>query len=129
MSNISGEGIRENMLKASCQIDRSFYFKGVDNKLNLRAQNLIVFLQLAEGIDNDTWKYHLDCREYSLWILKSIKDKDLSVQIAEIENLGEDKEISLEKIKTLIESNYTMPVKSLATRKEGSSNIESLQVL
>ena len=29
--------------------DRSFYFRGPDGRLNLRAQNLMVFLQIAEG--------------------------------------------------------------------------------
>ena len=39
--------------------DRSFYFRGPEGKLNLRAQNLILFLQLAEGVDDETWLYHL----------------------------------------------------------------------
>ena len=39
--------------------ERSFYFKGPERKLNLRARNLIQFLQLAEGIDVDTWTFHL----------------------------------------------------------------------
>ena len=35
--------------------DRSFYFRGPQGKLNLRAQNLMVFLQMAEGVDDETW--------------------------------------------------------------------------
>jgi hypothetical protein len=38
--------------------DRSFYFRGPDRKLNLRAQNLKIFLQMAEGIDEATWRHH-----------------------------------------------------------------------
>src|SRR5207248_8392326 len=38
---------------------RSFYFRGPENKLNLRAQNLMTFLQLADGVDDDTWTHHL----------------------------------------------------------------------
>ena len=39
--------------------DRSFYFRGPDGTLNLRAQNLIVFNQMADGIDDGTWLHHL----------------------------------------------------------------------
>ena len=39
--------------------DRSFYFKGPAGQLNLRAQNLILFMQIAEGVDEATWMYHL----------------------------------------------------------------------
>src|SRR5207245_493246 len=39
--------------------DRSFYFRGAEGKLKLRAQNLILFLQMADGIDDETWTYHL----------------------------------------------------------------------
>ena len=37
----------------------SFYFRGPDNAMNLRAQNLMIFQQIAEGIDDKTWEYHL----------------------------------------------------------------------
>ena len=39
--------------------DRSFYFRGPQQKLNLRAHNLMVFVQIAEGLDDETWLYHL----------------------------------------------------------------------
>src|SRR5262249_55003086 len=39
--------------------DKSFFFRGPDGKLNLRAQNLILFIQLAEGVDAETWRFHL----------------------------------------------------------------------
>src|SRR5690606_22349083 len=47
--------------------DRSFYFQGPEGKLNLRAQNLMLFLQLAEGLDPETWMYHLKRHDYSSW--------------------------------------------------------------
>src|SRR5262245_12249648 len=40
--------------------DQSFYFRGPEGKLNLRAQNLNIFLQMADGVDDDTWLYHLN---------------------------------------------------------------------
>src|SRR5262249_9127012 len=45
--------------------DQSFYFRGPESKLNLRAQNLKTFLQLAEGVDDDTWMFHLRKGDYS----------------------------------------------------------------
>ena len=39
--------------------ERSFYFRGREGKLQLRAQNLLIFLQLAHGVDDDTWNFHL----------------------------------------------------------------------
>ena len=38
------------------------------------AQNLIMFLQMADGVDADTWQYHRDRRDYSRWFDTSIKD-------------------------------------------------------
>ena len=39
--------------------DRSFYFRGPKGALNLRAQNLKIFLQVADGVDEATWSHHL----------------------------------------------------------------------
>ena len=35
--------------------------------MNLRAQNLMIFLQIAEGIDDRTWEHHLRKGDYSEW--------------------------------------------------------------
>lgn len=37
----------------------SFYFRGPDNRHDLRTQNLAVFCQIAAGIDEQTWMLHL----------------------------------------------------------------------
>lgn len=65
--------------------DRSFYFRGPEGKLNLRAQNLVMFLQLMDGVDEETWLYHLRRRDYSRWFLEEIKSDDLSAATADIE--------------------------------------------
>jgi hypothetical protein len=54
--------------------DKSSYFRGPDGKLNLQAQNLAVFIQIARGIDDATGTYHLKQHDYSRWLSKSIKD-------------------------------------------------------
>lgn len=66
--------------------DRSFYFKGPEGKLNLRAQNLNMFIQLAQGVDEETWLHHLRQGDYSHWMRENIKDKDLVAEVREIEN-------------------------------------------
>ncbi len=65
--------------------DKSFYFTGGDHKLRLRAQNLAVFTQIAEGIDEDTWLYHLRRGDYSQWMRDAIKDNQMAEEIASIE--------------------------------------------
>jgi hypothetical protein len=47
--------------------DKSFYFRGPAGNLNLRAQNLVLFNQMAEGVDDETWLYHLRRGDHSRW--------------------------------------------------------------
>jgi hydroxymethylpyrimidine pyrophosphatase-like HAD family hydrolase len=66
--------------------DKSFYFQGPANKLHLRAQNFELFLQLAEGVDDETWLHHLRRGDYSAWVHDAIKDDELATEIAAIES-------------------------------------------
>jgi hydroxymethylpyrimidine pyrophosphatase-like HAD family hydrolase len=90
--------------------DRSFYFQGPDGKLNLQAQNLILFMQLGEGVDDDTWNYHLRRGDYSRWFERVIKDEELA---AEAKRVEADEDISADEsralIKNAIEQRYTLP--------------------
>ncbi len=65
--------------------DKSFYFRGPDNRLKLRAQNLSMFMQLADGVDDATWLHHLRQGDYSRWFREAVKDQDLARQVAEAE--------------------------------------------
>jgi hydroxymethylpyrimidine pyrophosphatase-like HAD family hydrolase len=89
---------------------RSFYFRGREGKLNLKAHNLMVFLQLADGVDDDTWQFHLKRHEYSAWMQRSIKDTNLAFEVEAIER---DKKLtpleSRQRIRTAVESRYTLP--------------------
>ena len=90
--------------------DRSFYFRGPEGKLNLRAQNLIVFLQMAEGVDAETWLFHLRQEEYSQWFREKIKDPVLADDAAAIETQMSDSAAeSRAAIKALVERHYTLP--------------------
>jgi hydroxymethylpyrimidine pyrophosphatase-like HAD family hydrolase len=66
--------------------DRSFYFRGPDDRLNLRAANLVRFVELAEGVDETTWAHHLRAGDYSRWIRQVIKDPELADQICALEH-------------------------------------------
>lgn len=70
--------------------DRSFFFRGPAGKLNLRAHNLSMFIQIAEGVDDETWVHHLRRGDYSQWMLEAIKDEALAAEVHEIEKDGKD---------------------------------------
>ncbi len=90
--------------------DKSFYFRGPAGQLNLRAQNLGVFMQLAHGVDDETWLHHLRQQDYSRWFREAIKDEALAAEAAGVENQsGLSPKESRELIKAAIERRYTMP--------------------
>ena len=90
--------------------DKSFYFRGPDGALNLRAQNLMLFLQLAEGVDDLTWVHHLRAGDYSRWLRDQIKDDELADKVAAIES---DQALSpsqsRDHVKEAIDRRYTSP--------------------
>jgi hypothetical protein len=67
---------------------RSFFFRGPTASLNLRAANLVRFVELAEGVDEATWAFHLARGEYSAWVREMIKDPELAAEIAAVEQAG-----------------------------------------
>jgi hydroxymethylpyrimidine pyrophosphatase-like HAD family hydrolase len=91
-------------------LDKSFYFRGPDGALNLRAQNLALFLQIAEGVDDETWLHHLHAGDYSRWLRDKIKDGELADAVASAER---DDALtpsqSRRRIKEAIERRYTNP--------------------
>lgn len=89
--------------------DHSFYFTGPQKRLNLRAQNLAIFLQMARGVDRETWTYHLQRGDYSHWIRFAIKDTPLAdhVEAIEHETILSSEE-SLERIARAIEARYAV---------------------
>jgi hypothetical protein len=78
----TGERPRHVRLYAEGELsaEQSFYFRGPDSKLKLRAQNLKTFLRLAEGVDGETWMFHLRNGGYSAWFEPMIKDEELKRQ-------------------------------------------------
>lgn len=90
--------------------DKSFYFKGPDDALNLRAENLQSFLKLADGVDDATWTFHRKRGEYSRWLKEAIKDDQLAGIAAAIEkDPSLDPKASRLRFREEIEKRYTAP--------------------
>jgi HAD superfamily hydrolase (TIGR01484 family) len=90
--------------------DKSFYFRGPEGKLNLRAQNMKMFAQMAEGVDEETWAHHLRNADYSRWLRESVKDKEIADEVAGIErNRALAPSESRNQIIEVIRRHYTAP--------------------
>ncbi len=89
--------------------DRSFYFRGPSGKLNLRAQNLMTFVQMMEGVDDETWLYHLGRGEVSRWFREAVKSDELAEATEQIERERDlDAAESRRRIRDEIEQRYTL---------------------
>ena len=90
--------------------ERVFYFRGPENQLRLRAHNLTMFLEIADGVDDATWTYHLKRGDYSKWLREAIKDTDVAdtVQAAERDDSLSPSE-SRSRISRAIQEKYTAP--------------------
>jgi hypothetical protein len=86
----------------------SFYFRGPYGKLNLRAQNLNLFLQLGDGVDDATWLHHLRAGDYSRWFRDVIRDEDLAAETSRVErDLQLDAQATRAAIHAAVEQRYT----------------------
>ncbi len=87
----------------------SFYFRGPTGKHNLKAQNLNVFCQIAEGIGEETWMFHLRRNDYSRWMRDVIRNRELAAAVEEIErrrDLGPAQTRAL--VCAAVEARYTL---------------------
>ena len=88
----------------------SFYFRGPDNRHNLKAQNLAVFCQIAQGIDEATWLFHLRRGDYSRWFRHSINDEFMANEAQRIEQRADLAPWQTrEAIRELVNARYTLP--------------------
>ena len=89
---------------------RSFFFRGPDNRLNIRAHNLTMFVQIADGLDDETWLYHLRRGDYARWFRYSVKDEYMAEQAEQIARRTDlHPAQSRRLIRNLIEARYTLP--------------------
>jgi hypothetical protein len=86
---------------------KSFTFRGPDGRLRLRARTLRMFIQMGEGVDDDTWLYHLRRGDYSKWFREGIRDEDLAETVAKLERDGDrSAEESRQQVFTSIKDRY-----------------------
>jgi hypothetical protein len=69
-----------------------------------------MFVQIGDGVDDETWVYHQRKGHYSRWIRDVIKDDDLAAEVAAVE---EDRKASpresRRRIRDAIEQRYAAP--------------------
>jgi hypothetical protein len=106
-----GERIRHHRKYAEGNLlYHSFYFRGPDNRHNLKAQNLNVFSQIADGIDEVTWLHHLRRGDYSRWFRGAVRDDYLADQAEQVERRQDLEPAETRRlIRGLIEARYTLP--------------------
>ena len=86
----------------------SFYFRGPEDRLNLPADNLARFIQLANQVDDSTWQYHLRKGDYTHWFRTVVKDEILAAAAAQLEHTDVSVGESRARIQELIEQRYTI---------------------
>jgi hypothetical protein len=71
----------------------------------------VTFLQIGEGVDEATYRFHLDNADFSTWLRKSIKDEDLADEVAQIEAEHEHPVDEARRlIRAVVERRYTRSV-------------------
>ena len=89
--------------------DKTFFFRGSDERLNLRAHNLTLFMELADGVDESTWQWHREQGDYSRWIDSSIKDPELAAEVEAIERGSAPPDKARRLLHEAIGRRYTLP--------------------
>ncbi len=107
----TGERRRHRLKYAEGKLgeDTSFWFRGPEEKLNLRAHNLILFLDMGDGVDEATWEFHRHRGDYSAWMRDKVKDADLAAEVAAVEQGGEDVAAARALVRAAVEKRYTAP--------------------
>lgn len=79
---------RHGYLDGDMDPEHRFYFRGPNGELNLPVQNLRMFMQVGEGIDDETWLHHLQAGDYAQWFREIIKDENLAERTEKLRNNG-----------------------------------------
>lgn len=87
--------------------DMRFYYRGPENALNIGVQNLRMFMQVGDGVDDETWLHHLNNGDYANWFREVILDEDLAAVASRMKNdSGGDAKESLKQISKFILEKY-----------------------
>jgi hypothetical protein len=85
----------------------SFVFHGEDGRLNLSAHNFNTFIRMAQGLDDETWLYHLRRHDYSRWVREGVKDEPLADAVGRIESSDGSAQETREAVFDAIRAHYT----------------------
>ena len=86
--------------------EKSFWFRGSEGRLNLRAHNIALFLQIADGVDDETFEHHLRQGDYSRWIGRDVGDDELAAEVAGLE-ADDDVGSARRRLREAVLSRYT----------------------
>jgi hypothetical protein len=73
---------------------------------------------MADGVDDETWQFHLQQGDYSDWFRTCIKDDGLAAEATEIKQRKLSPIESRQAIREAVERRYTLPTAALRTTKE-----------
>jgi hydroxymethylpyrimidine pyrophosphatase-like HAD family hydrolase len=82
----------------------AFRFRGPSGRLDLGAQDLASFAQLASGVDDDIFMHHLQRGDYSRWLRRALDEPALAAEIERIEAMPTDPVNCREQLKRAIET-------------------------
>lgn len=100
---------RRKHVEGSLSPETRFIFSGPAQQLHLTARNLEEFLRLAEGVDDETWWYHLGRGDFSQWFRNVIKDDELAHAAADIESHpARSRPAAFGALRLAIEERYTL---------------------
>ena len=98
---------------------RSFYFRGPRKTLNIRARNVMEFLDVSANIDDSVWLHHLRARDYSAWFRYGHQDNELARQVMKIEsNSGLGAQESRQRVAHEVRLRYTIPTECPSSTAE-----------
>ena len=90
-----------------------FYFRGPKAELKLPAENLRTFMQLAEGVDDATWLFHLRRGDYARWFRDKIQDKELAAVAEQLSHADDESpQSSRRRINEMIKKLYVKEMDS-----------------
>jgi low affinity Fe/Cu permease len=102
---------RRRYAQGDLGLERSFIFRSPGGGLYVRAQNLALFIRLAEAVDDATWLDHLRRGDYSRWFREVIQDEALAYETERLEGPdGPSAEDSRRQITAAITQRYPIPI-------------------
>ena len=67
-------------------------------------------MQIADGVDDATWEFHLRNGDIAGWLRQMIKNPELADEVIAIERAGGAPSESRTAVRAAIEKRYTLPV-------------------